>query len=393
MTTTKSHIVMDNGSLNTRIGFHDNDEPEHIFETNIKQHEKRPIQQRMIVDFEKLEEVWSYSFNDLMKINPTEHNLLFTEPALYPKANREKSVQILFEKFEFHGSYTAQAPTLALYTIGKTTGMVVDSGYEMTQIVPIYEGYALPHAVAKMYFGGKNVTEYLQKLMGTESDTELMPYFRDMKEKYAYIAADGVEKESEKPICSDYNYLISGFLRDIDSENMKKSSLDIENICDNYCGDKSSFLREIKQYKLPDGKVINLKDELFRCTELLFDPELIDISHRGIDKRVGDKVIACDIDIRQDFLGNIVLCGGNSMFKGFADRIERGLLEYSMDDDRIDHKKYEYKVMESVDETRKDIRAWVGGNILVSLDSFEDMWMIKEEYDEAGPAYVHRHCT
>jgi len=35
---------------------------------------------------------------------------------------------------------------------------------------------------------------------------------------------------------------------------------------------------------------------------------------------------------------------------------------------------------------------WIGGSILASLSTFQQMWISKQEYDEAGPSIVHRKC-
>ena len=107
----------------------------------------------------------------------------------------------------------------------------------------------------------------------------------------------------------------------------------------------------------------------------------------AVDKQFGDRFMACDINIRRQLCEHIFFCGGNTMFKGFKERIKNGLLEY---DGLLTM--YNYNVIDSIDEIDKDISAWIGGSILASLDTFEELWMIKTEYDESGPAYVHRHC-
>jgi len=53
----------------------------------------------------------------------------------------------MFETFNVPSLYLAIQAVLALYSSGRTTGLVLDSGAGVTHTVPIYEGYALPHAV------------------------------------------------------------------------------------------------------------------------------------------------------------------------------------------------------------------------------------------------------
>ena len=69
----------------------------------------------------------------------------------------------MFETFNVPSLYISTSAALALYSSGRTTGIVVDSGAGVTNTVPIYEGYALPHAIKSMNFAGYELTKYLLK--------------------------------------------------------------------------------------------------------------------------------------------------------------------------------------------------------------------------------------
>ena len=75
---------------------------------------------------------------------------------------------MMFEKFQVSSFYLALQQVLALFASGKTTGVVLDSGYSTTSAVPIYEGFALSHAIQKMNLAGKHLTDYLITLMKEE---------------------------------------------------------------------------------------------------------------------------------------------------------------------------------------------------------------------------------
>ena len=136
-------------------------------------------------------------------------------------------------------------------------------------------------------------------------------------------------------------------------------------------------------HALGDGRVVTLRDERFRAAEPLFQPAFVGQEALvGVHELLFHSIMKGDVDIRTDLVGNIVLAGGGTLFPGFAERLTREV-------SALVSNNFEVKVIAPPD---RKFSAWVGGSVLASLSTFQQMWVTRKEYDESGPAVVHRKC-
>lgn len=102
----------------------------------------------------------------------------------------------------------------------------------------------------------------------------------------------------------------------------------------------------------------------------------------GIHETTFNSIMKCDVDIRKDLYGNIVLSGGTTMYPGIGDRMQKEITALAPATMKI----------KIIAPPERKYSVWIGGSILASLSTFQQMWISKQEYDEAGPSVVHRKC-
>ncbi|XP_074598686.1 actin-related protein 2 [Brevipalpus obovatus] len=374
-------VVCDNGTGFIKCGFAGNNFPSHVFPSMvgrpiIRAHQRvddievqdlmvgaeasklrsllevsYPMENGIVRNWSDMCHVWDHTFYEKMEIDPKNCRILLTEPPLNPLNNRKKMFEVMFENYEFHSAYIAVQAVLTLYAAGLHTGVVLDSGDGVTHICPVYQGFALPHLTRRLDIAGRNITNYLNKLLLLRgyafNHTADFETVRLLKEQYCYIAYD-VEKEQK--LANETTCLTSNF-------------------------------------SLPDGRVITIAGERFQAPEALFQPHLVNVESQGIAELVFNTINAAAIDLRSELYKHIVLSGGSTMYPGLPSRLEREIKQlYLANVLRWDTSNFsKFKIRVEAQPGRKDL-VFIGGSLLASVaKDIDQFWLSREDWKELGP--------
>ena len=299
-----------------------------------------PVEHGHVTDWDDVEAIWSYVFSEELKVDASEHPILVSESSRNPKISREKATTIMFETFSVPAFCLVQQAVLALYSTGRTSGIVLDSGFSVTRITPVHDGYNVRLGNRNLDIGGINVSDLLRKKLTDKGFTfKTQSEYRSLRhicEKLCYGAID-FEKESHD----------------------------------------NDVTPNTEVYQLPDGRTIKLGAERFQCVEVLFQPLKFGFEYFGVHELVNDSITKLDEDLKEEMFSNIVLSGGSTMFPNFDKRLQKEMIIY--------HANAKINA-----PAERDLATWRGGAIISTLSQFLDRCISKEEYDEHGPCIVHK---
>ena len=372
-------VIIDNGTNTIKAGFSDDDMPRVVIPTVLgrptsntgvveeeddKNNEQidifvgeealnkggilqlcRPITKGEITDMKTMELIWKHIFYNELLTETKTHSVIVTEAPFAKYENKKNMAEALFEHLGVESLYITNTSTLSLYANGKTTGTVVDIGYQTTSFVPIYEGFILNHAVTHVDTGGKDLTDYFCQIIGQRQGN------------------DKFTNEGQKSMINELKEKICEVAEDYDSQ-VKK------------CLDS----KMIETHILPDGSKVQISQEKYQCPELLFQPQFFQKDHFGLHEQTFKSIKRCDEDIEKDLFQNVILCGGSSLFLKIRKKFEKELQSLAPTG----------KTVKVIAPPERKYSAWLGGAILSSMDKFKNaMFVSKKEYNEVGAGVIY----
>uniref|UniRef100_A0A2P2I3H1 Actin-like protein 6A n=1 Tax=Hirondellea gigas TaxID=1518452 RepID=A0A2P2I3H1_9CRUS len=336
----------------------------------------------MVEDWDAFENLLDYAYDKCIKSESQYHPVLCSEAAWNARGKREKICELFFEKYQVPAFFLVKSAVLSAFANGRFSGVVVDSGASHTSAVPVIDGYVLQHAIIKSPLGGDFLINQSVNFLKDRNIDLACPYMIAEKK----VVRDGDKpKWTRKPNLPEvtqswHNYQEKQVVRDFAHSVLSCSEVayDID----------TALSMPAEPYEFPTGYSEEFGCDRYQIAESLFDPSFIKgctSTMLGMSHVVASSISLCDIDLRPSLYSGVVVTGGNSLTSGFVERLTRDLNARTPPNMRL-------KVLSAQGATERRFGSWIGGSILGSLGSFQQMWISRQEYDEAGKSQVDRKC-
>lgn len=341
-----------------------------------------PVSKGRIENWNDMERFLHLALYRHLRCTPEEHLFLLTEPPFNAAENREQTAEIMFETFNVKGLHIGVQAVLSLYAQwvndvkidnpGATpdlTGMVVDAGDGLTQVIPVADGYVIGSCIQEVPIGGRDATQYIVDVLKDRKEpvpAELrMDAARQIKEKFCYVCQDAGEEKSK--------YTANG---------SKIKSL--------------SGLTPMSK----EPWSISVQSERFMAPEIFFEPDIFTVPRdlpatTPLADAVDNSILKCPIDYRRRLYGNILLSGGSTTFMHFKERLNRDVQL------RVDARLRKLQTPEGVSPAPIKVHvgggtgkrlvhqryaAWLGGSLFAAEQNFVNACKTRADYYEHGPS-------
>mmetsp|Transcript_14127 Transcript_14127/g.38206 ORF Transcript_14127/g.38206 Transcript_14127/m.38206 type:complete len:438 (+) Transcript_14127:3436-4749(+) len=341
-------------------------------------------------DWEIVEAILDHAFRDRLSTDLSEYALMMAEPNAMPKRAREQAAELLFEKHKPPALFLAKNAVLSTFAHAKQSALVVDAGHYEITATAVHDGYLLSKTLAKSPVGGHLLNLAMQKAVECKG-IQFKPRFSFKR----FENSQGKLEVQDLPVAattSFRNYQVEALAGDVREALCRVSDLPFD--------ETASANVPTVAYELPDGTEISIGPDRFKIPELTFNPSLLptfplltaDLIPRRPDGSlpssltdlVSESLLKCDVDLRKELAQGVLLTGGLSLTPGMRDRLEKELAER--------HQALKFKVLMPANPLERRFSTWIGGSILASLGSFQQLWMSRKEYEEHGASLIHRKC-
>lgn len=322
-----------------------------------------PFQKGYLVNWDTQRQIWDYVFGqNVLNVKTSDHSILVSEPIFNFPSIQENMDEVFFEDYKFQALTRLPTPTLSSHNYSHShtdaqCTLVVDSGYSFTHIVPHFRNKMIPSATLRMDVGGKLLTNYLKE---TVSYRQL----HVLDETY-------VMNQAKEDVC----YVSLDFQRDMISTRERGNSILCEYVLPNFSDHRRGYIKNREdKTRNTDEQSLVLGVERIATPEILFHPSDIGVEQMGLAEAIVHSISLTPKEMHPHLYSNIVITGGNAMFRGFKNRIEAEVRKLALSD---------YTVCVTLGDNPVTY-SWFGGRVVAkNMSGVEPV--TSAEYKEFGP--------
>lgn len=371
-----------------------------------------PIEACAVTDWDALEQVWRHAFERL-HVASSEHPAITAAPSSFAsdalqhaaRHDTEKYLEMMFETFDVPAFYMARDAVLDAFAFGRSCALIAEIGAGATRVVPVYDGFHLQRPAQYSPVGCNQLSAYLEHVVARAQpalDVRPRCCFTRRVNAHGKLETLALPREQTTP-----PVMPSSYLQWMKSEIFRDMRESVCAVAPSVGATSSGEQR----YELPDGTVVALERECWDVGEFLLHPKRFPDSDeataaavvagdvktepttsaaaatsknapKGLSTMLYDAVQLCDADLRRDMLSNIILCGGGSLTRGLTERLHSELTAMVPSTFKVR--------FTSVMKVEREFSVFIGGSVLASLGSFQQLWVSRQEFDEVG---AHAICA
>ncbi|KAL2301300.1 hypothetical protein Nmel_011868 [Mimus melanotis] len=383
-----------------------------------------PLKNGMIEDWDSFQAILDHTYKMHIKSEASLHPVLMSEAPWNTRAKREKLTELMFEHYNIPAFFLCKTAVLTAYLIawhhfffkvritvfsliiltsfanGRSTGLILDSGATHTTAIPVHDGYVLQQGIVKSPLAGDFITMQCRELFQEMNIEIIPPYMIASKEAVREGSPANWKRKEKLPQVtrSWHNYMCNCVIQDFQASVLQVS--------DSTYDEQVAAQMPTVHYEFPNGYNCDFGAERLKIPEGLFDPSnvkgLSGNTMLGVSHVVTTSVGMCDIDIRPGLYGSVIVAGGNTLIQSFTDRLNRELSQktppvtslvcVTLDFGSFSVQSMRLKLIANNTTVERRFSSWIGGSILASLGTFQQMWISKQEYEEGGKQCVERKC-
>ncbi|XP_013404616.1 actin-related protein 10 [Lingula anatina] len=373
----KNAVIIDIGTAYTKCGFSGETAPRCIVPSEIKR--SRSGQVVKVHQYNTEEELYEILVDFIhmlyfrhVLVNPKDRRVVVCESLLTPTVFRDTLAKVLFEHYEVPSILYAPTHLVSLFTLGISSGLVMDAGFTETFVLPIYEGIPILKAWEAIPLGGKAIHRNLEsKLMGS-----------------AVVKTQDAE---ERQLCSVVGSLSENILEDIKVRCCFVTKMERAKQIQKFMLQESGLTGESRveapkpppdvEYPLDGDKILHIEGKIRENTcEVLFEQ---DNEEKSVATLILDSIIKCTIDMRKTLAENIVIMGGTAMLPGFLHRLQSelyDLLSKNKYKQQLAIKNFKFHQL----PCKENYAAWLGGAMFGALEVLQNRSLSREQFQETG---------